>query len=171
MIYSFSNSGYRDPETGVYNQTYFMEIFNREWHRHIRENQSLALLYLCPHIDETLKQPHLLELFIKKVQEGIMRTTDVVARLNLDNFALGLFNIDQSGTQTVIDRIELKLIEFNLEYQKKHPHQIEYEIAACVCRPKADLNIEAIFEDMNDLSHQLEQQRERHYAMHCINLH
>ena len=68
MIYSFRNSGFRDPETGVYNQTYFMEVFNREWHRHIRDNQSLALLYLCPHIHETVKQPHLLELFMKQVQ-------------------------------------------------------------------------------------------------------
>mgnify|MGYP006172806751 CR=1 FL=1 len=82
MIYSFSNSGFRDPETGVYNQTYFMEVFNREWHRHIRDHQSLALLYLCPHIHETISQPQLLELFMKQVQQALMRTTDLLARIN-----------------------------------------------------------------------------------------
>ncbi len=106
MIYSFRNSGFRDPETGVYNQTYFMEVFNREWHRHIREHQSLALLYLCPHIHETVKQPHLLEFFMKEVQEAILRTTDLVARMDNDHFALGLFNINEDGTQIVLERIE-----------------------------------------------------------------
>ena len=75
MIYSFSNSGFRDPETGVYNQTYFMEVFNREWHRHMRDRQGLALLYLCPHIHETISQPQLLELFMKEQQVRLVLIT------------------------------------------------------------------------------------------------
>ena len=168
MIYSFSNSGFRDPETGVYNQTYFLEVFNREWHRHIRDNQSLALLYLCPHIHETVKQPHLLELFMKQVQEAIMRTTDLVARLNQDNFALGLFNIDQQGTQTVIERIEQKIIEFNENYQTKYTSRIDYELAAYVCKPERDLNIEILFEDVRSLSLQLEMQKDKHSEIRSL---
>ncbi|MCE9678278.1 GGDEF domain-containing protein [Shewanella sp. AS1] len=171
MIYSFSNSGFRDPETGVYNQTYFMEIFHREWHRHIREKQSLALLYLCPHLDETVKQPHLLELLIKEVQEAMMRTTDLVARFNLDNFALGLFNIDRRGTQTVIKRIESKINNFNLHYQKNHSAQIDYEIAANVCQPTSEIDIESLFEETNLLCHQLEQQKSSHSAIGQFDLH
>ncbi|ABO24338.1 diguanylate cyclase domain-containing protein [Shewanella loihica] len=169
MIYSFSNSGFRDPETGVYNQTYFMEVFNREWHRHMRERQTLALLYLCPHIHETVKQPHLLELFMKQVQEAILRTTDMVARLNQDNFALGLFNIDREGTEIVIARIEQKIMDFNQDYQRKHSNRIDYELAGCLCQPESDLNIENLFEDVRSLTHTLEGQKEHHTAMHCLN--
>ncbi|MEC4726008.1 diguanylate cyclase [Shewanella sp. D64] len=162
MIYSFRNSGFRDPETGVYNQTYFMEVFNREWHRHIREHQSLALLYLRPHIHETVKQPHLLEFFMKQVQEAILRTTDLVARLDDSNFVLGLFNIDEDGTTVVLGRIEEKIEQFNLEYGKQHTSHVDYDLAACICIPERDLNIELLFEDVEKLSHELELEQNKH---------
>lgn len=169
MIYSFRNSGFRDPETGVYNQTYFMEVFNREWHRHIREHQSLALLYLCPHIHETVKQPQLLEFFIKQVQEAILRTTDLVARLDDSNFALGLFNIDEDGTKVVLERIEEKIKQFNLEYGKQHTSHVDYDLAACICIPERDLNIELLFEEVEKLSHELEHESSKHTELR--NLH
>ncbi|WP_394204036.1 diguanylate cyclase domain-containing protein [Shewanella waksmanii] len=169
MIYSFRNSGFRDPETGVYNQTYFMEVFNREWHRHIREHQSLALLYLCPHIHETVKQPHLLEFFMKQVQEAILRNTDLVARLNHNNFAFGLFNIDEPGTEVVISRIEQKIAEFNDEYRRKHTSHVDYELAAYVCQPEQDLHIESLFKDVEALTHELEMQKDQHMALRKLN--
>ncbi|BAJ02931.1 diguanylate cyclase domain-containing protein [Shewanella violacea] len=165
MIYSFRNSGFRDPETGVYNQTYFMEVFNREWHRHIRDHQSLALLYLCPHIHETVKQPHLLEFFMKQVQEAILRTTDLVARLNNNSFALGLFNIDEQGTQIVLHRIEEKIELFNLEYGKKYTSHVDYELAGYTCTPARNLRIELIFEDVESLTHELEMEKNKHIEL------
>ena len=168
MIYSFNHSGFRDPETGVYNQTYFMEIFNREWHRHIRERQTLALLYLCPQIDETDKQAHLLELFIGQVQQALMRTSDLVARMNQDNFAVGLFNIDTQGTYTVIERIEQKIAHFNHDHQRKHTHKIDYQLAASVCQPVATLHIQQLFDDVRSLSQQLEQQKSQHAVVHQL---
>ena len=118
MIFSFSNSGFRDPETGVYNQTYFMEVFNREWHRHARDSQSLALLYISPHIHESLKQPHLLERFTQQLQESLLRSTDLIARMNHNKFALGLFNITEAGTETVLKRIDEQIAIFNSEFIK-----------------------------------------------------
>lgn len=168
MIYSFRNSGFRDPETGVYNQTYFMEVFNREWHRHIREQESLALLYLCPHIHETVKQPHLLEFFMKQVQEAILRTTDLVARLNNNSFALGLFNIDEEGTQVVLKRIEDKIELFNSEYGKRHTSHVDYELAGYTCSPERDLNIELIFKDVEQLTHELEMEKGRHIELRSM---
>ncbi|NRD74606.1 diguanylate cyclase [Shewanella sp. VB17] len=165
MIYSFRNSGFRDPETGVYNQTYFMEVFNREWHRHIRDHQSLALLYLCPHIHETVKEPHLLEFFMKEVQEAILRTTDLVARLNGDSFALGLFNIDEDGTKLVLHRIEEKIEQFNLNYGKQHTSHVDYELAGCLCVPEQDLNIELLFKDVEQLTHELELEQNKHIEL------
>ncbi len=169
MIYSFRNSGFRDPETGVYNQTYFMEVFNREWHRHIREHQSLSLLYLCPHVHETVKQPHLLELFMKQVQEAILRTSDLVARLDDNKFALGLFNIDEEGTKVVLGRIEKQIEQFNLDYGKQFTSHVDYDLAACICMPERDLNIELLFEDVEKLSHELELESTKHIELR--NLH
>lgn len=160
MIYSFKNSGFRDPQTGVYNQVYFMEVFNREWHRHIRDNQSLALLYLCPHIHETVKNPDVLEFLMKQVQEAILRTTDLVARLDDDNFALGLFNIDGPGTEIVLSRIEEQIERFNQEYGKQHTSHVDYELAACVCTPKRDKPIESLFNNVELLSNELEQNKQ-----------
>ncbi|MGS0679775.1 GGDEF domain-containing protein [Shewanella sp. 125m-7] len=145
MIYSFSNSGFRDPETGVYNQTYFMEVFNREWHRHMRDHQSLALLYLCPHIHETISQPQLLELFMKQVQQALLRTTDLLARLDNHAFALGIFDVDDAGANVVIKRIEQTINEFNLNLKSQHHNQIEYELAGCVCSPNKDVYLDTLF--------------------------
>ncbi|MCL1139143.1 diguanylate cyclase domain-containing protein [Shewanella pneumatophori] len=145
MIYSFSNSGFRDPETGVYNQTYFMEVFNREWHRHIRDNQSLALLYLCPHIHETIYQPQLLELFMKRVQLALLRTTDLLARLDNQAFALGIFEVNNAGIQIVLKRLESKIAEFNNNLLSQRNSPIEYELGGCVCRPNKGLYLDNLF--------------------------
>ncbi|ABZ77272.1 diguanylate cyclase [Shewanella halifaxensis HAW-EB4] len=146
MIYSFSNSGFRDPETGVYNQTYFMEVFNREWHRHIRDHKSLALLYLCPHIHETISQPQLLELFMKQVQQALLRSTDLLARLDNQAFALGIFEVDDAGAHVVIDRLEHAINEFNHQLHSQHHGLIKYELGGCVCRPNKDLYLDTLFE-------------------------
>ena len=169
MIYSFRNSSFRDPETGVYNQIYFMEVFNREWHRHLREKQSLALLYLCPHIHETVKQPHLLELFTNQVQEALLRATDLLARLDTNHFALGLFNVDEQGTQVVLARIEAQINEFKEKYGKDHNFSIDYKLAGGICIPSDDKNIEGLFVQVESLSSQLEQDHDQHQAL--INIH
>lgn len=165
MIYSFRNSGFRDPETGVYNQTYFMEVFNREWHRHMREHQSLALLYLCPHIHETVKQPHLLEFFTKQVQEALLRATDMIARLDHNHFALGLFNIDEEGTEVVLERIEQHIRAFNQDFGKNHKLNIDYKLAACICLPTQEQKIETLFANVAKLSLALEKNLQQSQAL------
>ena len=169
MIYSFRNSSFRDPETGVYNQIHFMEVFNREWHRHLREKQSLALLYLCPHIHETVKQPHLLELFTNQVQEALLRATDLIARLDTNHFALGLFNVDEQGTEVVLKRIDEQIKLFKEKYGKDHNFSIAYKLAGGICTPSDDKNIEALFVQVESLSSKLEQEHDQHQAL--INIH
>ncbi|MCH1931616.1 diguanylate cyclase [Shewanella sp. A25] len=165
MIYSFRNSGFRDPETGVYNQTYFMEVFHREWHRHMREHQSLALLYLCPHIHETVKQPHLLEFFTKQVQEALLRATDLLARMDHNHFALGLFNIDEDGTEVVLKRIEEQIGEFNREIAQNHKLKIDYKLAGCICLPTNAHRIESLFANVSQLSLELERNQQQTKAL------
>jgi GGDEF domain-containing protein len=133
-----------------------MEVFNREWHRHMREHQSLALLYLCPHIHETVKQPHLLEFFTKQVQEALLRATDMIARLDHNHFALGLFNIDEEGTEVVLERIEQHIQAFNQDFGKNHKLKIDYKLAACICLPTQEQKIETLFTNVSKLSLELE---------------
>ncbi|MCL1148031.1 diguanylate cyclase [Shewanella sp. 10N.261.52.F9] len=155
MIYSFSNSGFRDPETGVYNQTYFMEVFNREWHRHIRDQQGLALLYLCPHIHETIYQPQLLELFMKQVQQALLRTTDLLARLDSQAFALGIFDVDSTGARVVLKRLETKINEFNQNLVSQKHNPIDYELGGCSCLPSKELYLENLFETVEKHTQQM----------------
>ncbi|MBT1443167.1 diguanylate cyclase [Shewanella sp. JM162201] len=145
MIYSFRNSGFRDPETGVYNHTYFMEVFNREWHRHIRDKQSLALLYLYPHLQETTKKAGMLELLTKDVEGALLRSTDMMGRLNQECFAMGLFNIDDAGTEVVVERIKAQIAEFLAKYGKDASLRMDYRIAACICLPTKDRKPETLF--------------------------
>lgn len=137
-----------------------MEAFNREWHRHLREKQSLALLYLCPHIHETIKQPHLLELFTNEVQEALLRATDLMARLDTNHFALGLFNVDEQGTKVVLKRIDEKINHFLEEHGKSHNFTLDYKLAAGICLPSSTHKIEDLFVSVEELAAQLEQAQE-----------
>ncbi|QSX31262.1 diguanylate cyclase domain-containing protein [Shewanella cyperi] len=165
MIYSFRNSGFRDPETGVYNQTYFMEVFHREWHRHLRENQSLALLYLCPNIHESSDQPHLLELFTNEIQNTLKRATDLIARLDKEHFALGLFNIDAEGTAIVAKRIEEQISEFKSKYGKDKSLMHNYKLIACICHPSKEHKIETLFNSTEALCKKIESDPHQHIVL------
>ncbi|WP_372870654.1 diguanylate cyclase domain-containing protein [Shewanella sp.] len=168
MIYSFRNSGFRDPETGVYNQTYFLEVFNREWHRHIREQQSLALLYLYPHLRETIKHPGILELFTKEIEGTLLRATDLLARMNDDCFAFGLFNIDSQGASVVAERIEQAISEFIKRYEKDHSVRMEYKLATCICSPTREQRIEKLFTNTETMARLLEQDKGKQSAIECL---
>jgi diguanylate cyclase (GGDEF)-like protein len=161
MIFSFHNSGFRDPETGVYNQTYFMEAFNREWHRHMRENQSLALLYLCPRIHETTKHPHLLEMLAKQIQETLLRSTDLIARMDEQHFVIGLFNVAEKGAEIVLSRIDECIKNFPAQFSPNHSVRLDYKLAAVICTPNKDRKIEQLFSQTEQLSHTLESDNRR----------
>ncbi len=106
MIHSFQDASFRDQETGLYSQAYFMEIFYREWHRVVRENQALSLLIMQPNLN--IVEPEALKEFITLghlLEENTWRTTDLVSRYQNNEFIIGLFNLDPSGTTMVIDRI------------------------------------------------------------------
>ncbi|GGI75520.1 diguanylate cyclase domain-containing protein [Shewanella gelidii] len=168
MIFSFSNSGFRDPETGVYNLTYFMEVFHREWYSHLRDGQGLALLYLCPHIHETHNQPHLLEFFTKHVQQSLLRRTDLIARVNQNRFAVGLFNIDSSGVEKVLNRIDEEIAKFNQEFGKQQSMQVDYKIVACICLPKQKTQIESLFSAADEHLINLERTSDDHRALYTL---
>ena len=162
MIFSFRNSGFRDPETGVYNQTYFLEVFNREWHRHLREKEQLALIYLRPHLHETYHHPGLLESLTANIETCLLRATDMIARLDDDLFAIGLFNISDHGIEIVVDRIEQCMDKFVQEFERDHSFSLGYKIAATGCRPNRNKALETLFEKVDKLSNELEHNANQH---------
>lgn len=154
MIYAFDQSDIRDPETGIYNYTYFMESFQHEWKRHIRENQGLMLLYLCPNIHETVTQPYLLKSLINHVQ-STLRTSDLFGRLDPHRFAIAIFSVTPAVTQVIINRIEKTIMEFNHEYSQQHSTHVDFTLAACTCKPNNTLHVESLFEKLEHISNEV----------------
>lgn len=114
MIFSFQNASFRDQTTGLYNQAYFMEVFNREWHRLIRDKKSLSILIVNPHL--TKFSPSLsdeLARIASILEQQTLRSTDITCRFSEDFFAMGLFALDEQGTEVIIKRIvdELNMLE------------------------------------------------------------
>lgn len=106
MAYSFSNASFRDQDTGLYNEAYFMEMFYREWHRMIREHSALSVLVVHPNLD--IQNPTGLQDFktlAKLIDGSTKRTTDLVSRFHNNEFIIGLFDSCPKGTQTIIERI------------------------------------------------------------------
>lgn len=168
MIYSFNNSGFRDPETGVYNQAYFMEVFHREWFRHLRDQQSLVLLYIHPEIYENNAATSLRESYTQSIQQGLLRTTDMLGRLNKNTFAVGLFNTDDEGTKVVIERIKEQLHQFSHSHMVQHGTSLESRIAACICLPQKTLRPEALFMTADDLISHPENHQHAEQHQDCL---
>lgn len=173
MIYSFNNSGFRDPETGVYNQAYFMEVFHREWFRHLRDKQTLVLLYIHPQLYENNPNARVRETYTQSIQQGLLRNSDMLARLNSNTFAVGLFNTDDAGTKVVLERIKQQLSDFSNNYMMQHGIGVDSKIAACICQPHKSLKPEALFMTVDDLlSHpEKHQSAEQHQDCWIAKLH
>jgi diguanylate cyclase (GGDEF)-like protein len=114
MIFSFQNASFRDQATGLYNQAYFMEVFNREWHRLIRDKKALSILIVDPHL--TKFSPSVteeLQRIAQVLENQTLRSTDITCRFSENVFAMGLFSLDEKGTEVIIKRIveELNTLE------------------------------------------------------------
>ncbi len=106
MIYPFENSVFKDKETGLYSEAYFMEVFHREWHRMIREHQALSVLVVHPNLD--INKPSGLQEYVNLahlLNDSTKRTTDLVSRFHNNEFIVGLFDLNPDGTTTIIQRI------------------------------------------------------------------
>ncbi len=139
MIHSFQQASFRDNETGLYNQAYFLEIINREWHRALRENSPLAIILFEPH----LKQDHqgeFLEL-AELLDQQTYRSSDILSRFDQSHFAMGLFSLDEKGAKVVIKRIQ-KALSANLSQCGTH---FNVSIGAVHVQPNRDYTINDVF--------------------------
>ncbi|WP_165905017.1 deoxycytidylate deaminase [Parashewanella curva] len=124
-----------DQETGVYNQAYFTEAFNREWQKHLSQQKGLALLYLCPNMDETSNPNTVLKILSIKLQNSFIRSNDLLARSEKGYFTIGLFDLDTNGLQAVLKRISIAINEVKNDSQLRFNQRFECRVIVGHCTP------------------------------------
>ncbi|MGB0894651.1 MAG: diguanylate cyclase domain-containing protein [Parashewanella sp.] len=135
MLYSWRKPAFKDPETGVYNQIYFIEAFNREWQKHISKQQGLAILYLRTNMDETANPTPVLKSFTNIIQNKLKRNSDIVARNEKGHFTIGIFNVDDLGMKAVISRVSESIEEMKSQTQRQYNQLFDCRITAGLCTP------------------------------------
>lgn len=155
MIFSFQNASFRDQETGLYNQAYFMEVFNREWHRLIRDNNNLSVLIFDPHLNlYDINEHHHLKTLANTLEAQTLRSTDITCRLDKRYFAMGLFSLDNQGTQVVIERIQSAVGEL----EKQGKIKCNLTVGAINVKPNCDILLEEVFQQTLNVLAEAEKQ-------------
>jgi GGDEF domain-containing protein len=150
MIYSFENSSFRDRETGLYSEAYFMEIFHREWHRMIREHHALSVLVVHPNLD--ILSPDGMQDYVQLAQiinKNTKRTTDLVSRFHNNEFIVGLFDLTADGTTTIIERI---LTAIKISSEHNHLHSSSAFIGGLNVFPNQNLDICNVLEEVETIT-------------------
>jgi diguanylate cyclase (GGDEF)-like protein len=100
-----------DPLTGLSNRRHFLEVLDREIHRHRRDGRSFGLLLLdlrgLKHINDTQGHPAG-DAFLQRAAATVReraRASDFPFRIGGDEFAVLLPNTDRRGAATVADRL------------------------------------------------------------------
>ena len=165
MIFSFQNASFRDGDTGLYNQAYFMEILNREWHRLIRDKSTLSILFLNPHISTSNKIDK--DCFIEiahLLQDSTYRSSDIICRFDDNYFAIGLFDLDEAGTNIIVQRIQS-----NIEERiKLRSISINLTVGATNVLPTHDIPLEDIFVKTANTLKEAESQGCNAYSIHGL---
>lgn len=142
MIYSFQNSSFRDSDTGLYNEAYFMEIFYREWHRLIREQEALSIVIIDPHLSLSNPQNKIcFKALADTINSSTLRATDIVSRFHENEFIIGLFNLDEEGTETILQRITDNVTDATTLLTNSN---VSASIGALHVLPSHDMNIESV---------------------------
>lgn len=163
MIFSFQNASFRDGETGLYNQAYFMEILNREWHRLIRDKSSLSILFLNPHIhiSDDIHKTCFIEI-AHLLQDATYRSSDIICRFDERYFAIGLFDLNEEGTNVIVQRIQS-----SIEKQiKLNSVSVNLTVGATNVLPTNDIPIEDIFVKTANTLKEAESQGCNAYSIH-----
>lgn len=171
MIYSFENASFRDKETGLYSEAYFMEMFYREWHRMIREHQALSVLVIHPNID--IMNPQGMEKYVqlaRLLDENTKRTTDLVSRFHNSEFIIGLFDLSPNGTTTIIERI-LHAIDATSNNEVLLPKNAF--IGGLNVYPDQNVDISAVLEEVETIrsAHSRHRAKETNYELRLHRVH
>lgn len=169
MVYSFSNASFRDRDTGLYNEAYFMEMFYREWHRMIREHSALSVLVVHPNVD--IANPTGLQDFktlANLIDQNTKRASDLVSRFHNNEFIVGLFDLSPQGTQTIIERIMAAIEQSNAQNEL---HTTSAFIGGLNVQPTPEIDINKILFEAESLTNLNARRSETAYELKLHELH
>lgn len=155
MIYTFQHSSFRDHETGLYNQSYFMEVFSREWYRLIREQQGIAIITSRIAPDFT-RDSETNQLFANVILTNLFRASDLASRFDNNEFIIGLFNLDTEGLETVLDRLS-QATEATPRLRRK------VHFGGVYLLPNNQIDLRQLFMESHELAQELERNKESLY--------
>ena len=162
MIFDTFTTSFRDGLSGLYSEAYFAEVFQREWHRMLREQKSLSVIIIHPHLNMDDEHDQLSFKFIADyVESSTKRATDIVCRFQSNEIAVGLLNLNSDGTEVIINRI-FESIEPRLSELLQN---IDLSIGALNVTPSNTIDIQQIFERAEQLASQAERTGKNAYDL------
>ncbi|MDC2891016.1 GGDEF domain-containing protein [Psychrosphaera algicola] len=153
MIFSRLETSFRDNLSGLYSEAYFAEVFQREWNRMMREKDALTIMIIHTHLNVNQELDRkMFKVVSEHVENSTKRSTDLVCRFHENEIAIGLFNLDENGTETVAKRILTdcvsELVQLGIN--------INFSIGALNVLPNNDIELEQLFNLTEDLTFKAE---------------
>lgn len=168
MIFNHLDTSFRDRLSGLYSEEYFVQVFYREWHRMLRERDALSVVIIHPHLNTNREDDKLaFKLVSESVKRSTKRSTDLVCRFHTNEIAIGLFNLDEGGTEKVLSRI-FEDIEESLE---NYTYPIDLSIGALNVLPSNGAELEDVFERTEKLADAAELEGKNTYKLEYLKLH
>ncbi len=168
MIFNHLDTSFRDRLSGLYSEEYFVQVFHREWHRMLREKDALSVLIIHPHLNTNREDDKLaFKLVSESIKRSTKRSTDLVCRFHSNEIAIGLFNLDESGTEAVVKRI---ISDIN-ESLGSFTHPIDLSIGALNLFPSPTIDLEEVFLKTEKLADAAELEGKNAYKLEYLNLH
>lgn len=162
MIFDTFTTSFRDGLSGLYSEAYFAEVFQREWHRMLREQDTLSVIIIHPHLNVDNEHDQLsFKLIADTVESSTKRATDIVCRFQSDEIAVGLFNLNGEGTEVIVNRI-IESIDPQLSDLLQN---VDLSIGAINVQPSNTIDIQEIFKRAEQLADQAERKGKNAYEI------
>jgi len=134
-----------DPLTGLANVRGFDSRLSIEWNRAVREQQSLGLVVIgidgfsekAQKYGETTTNMGITRV-AQIIKHAIKRSTDMIARINDEEFAAILPNTEFDGTSIVAERIREEIANMVFTLKDGTPLKITTSVGMCVMVPTQD---------------------------------
>lgn len=168
MIFDRFSTSFRDSLSGLYSEAYFAEVFQREWHRMLREQDALSVIIIHPHLNINDENDQLsFKLIAEIIASETKRATDIACRFQANEIAIGIFNLTPQGTEVVIQRI-LQQVEPQLS---ELVHNVDLSIGALNVLPSHNIDINEVFEKAERLADLAERKGKNNYQLEYMMLH
>ena len=168
MIIDRYSTSFRDGLSGLYSEAYFAEVFQREWNRMLREKDALSIIIIHPHLNLNTEEDRLkFKLVSEIVEASTKRSTDIACRFQYNEIAVGVFNLDEVGTETVVTRI-IESTEHGLAASFEDLH---LSIGGLNVLPSTQMEINEIFQLTENLVSRADGKGKHAYAIEYYQMH